>query len=208
MVLTSRNWFAMQGPGSTKFSQVNVKNNFTSHINNNFFLTFLSTRSWYLNINFLRYRIRRSSRNWFAMQGPVAIIMNSWKVIFIWETVYWTRAIKRFVLFDILKSLYSEFGKFMILKLKSSRLSYILVLSWPLSSNSRHTSKNDADEASSVVSLTVDKNVKTNLLSMCDVKLFLTFTWLNLVLLWQLFYLCCSSIVIHTAIVTAGTFEP
>ena len=31
---------------------------------------------------------------------------------------------------------------------------------------------------------------------------------LNLVLLWQLFYLFCSSIVINTAIVTAGTFEP
>ena len=46
------------------------------------------------------------------------------------------------------------FGKFMILKLKSSRLSYILVLIWPLSSNSRYKSKNDADEAVSVVSLT------------------------------------------------------
>ena len=40
-------------------------------------------------------------------------------------------------------------------------------------------------------------------LSMCDVKLFLTFTSLNLVLLWQLFYLFCSSIVINTVIVTA-----
>jgi hypothetical protein len=46
------------------------------------------------------------------------------------------------------------FGKFMILKLNSSRLSYILVLSRPLSSNSRYKSKNDADEAVSVVSLT------------------------------------------------------
>jgi hypothetical protein len=47
------------------------------------------------------------------------------------------------------------FGKFMILKkLKSSRLSYILVLCRPLSSNSRYKSKNDADEAVSVVSLT------------------------------------------------------
>jgi hypothetical protein len=45
------------------------------------------------------------------------------------------------------------FGKFMILKLKSSRLSYIVVLIWPLSSSSRHKSKNDADEAVSVVSL-------------------------------------------------------
>jgi hypothetical protein len=42
------------------------------------------------------------------------------------------------------------FGKYMILKLKSSRLSYILVLIWPLSSNSRYKFKNDADEAVSV----------------------------------------------------------
>jgi hypothetical protein len=42
----------------------------------------------------------------------------------------------------------------MILNLKSSRLSYILVLGWPLSSNSRDTSKNDADLAVSVVSIT------------------------------------------------------
>jgi hypothetical protein len=46
-------------------------------------------------------------RNWFAMQGPVAIILISWNVIF-WETGYWTRAIKRFALFDLLKSLYSD----------------------------------------------------------------------------------------------------
>jgi hypothetical protein len=43
---------------------------------------------------------------------------------------------------------------------------------------------------------------------MYDVKLFLTFTSLNLVLLWQLFYLLRSNIVTHTVIVTAGTFEP
>jgi hypothetical protein len=36
----------------------------------------------------------------------------------------------------------------------NTRLSYILVLSWPLSSNSSYKSKNDADEAVSVVSLT------------------------------------------------------
>jgi hypothetical protein len=42
----------------------------------------------------------------------------------------------------------------MILKLKSSRLSKMLVLSWPLSSSSRYKSKHDADEAVSVVSLT------------------------------------------------------
>ena len=49
-----------------------------------------------------------TSRNWFAMQGPVAIILISWNVIFIWETGYWTRAIQRFALFDLLKSLYSD----------------------------------------------------------------------------------------------------
>jgi hypothetical protein len=43
---------------------------------------------------------------------------------------------------------------------------------------------------------------------MCDVKVSLTFTSLSLVLLLQLFYLFCSSIVIHTVIVTAGNFEP
>jgi hypothetical protein len=46
--------------------------------------------------------------NWFAMQGPVAIILISWNVIFVWETGYWTRVIKRFALFDLLKSLYSD----------------------------------------------------------------------------------------------------
>jgi hypothetical protein len=29
------------------------------------------------------------------MQGPVEIILISWNVIFIWETRYWTRAIKK-----------------------------------------------------------------------------------------------------------------
>jgi hypothetical protein len=53
----------------------------------------------------------------------------------------------------------------------------------------------------------VHKNVKNIFSSMCDVRVFLTFTTLNLVLLSQLFYLFCSSIVINTVIVTAGTFE-
>ena len=48
----------------------------------------------------------------------------------------------------------------MILKLKSSHLSHILVLIWPLSSNSRYKSKNDADEAVSVVSLTSSSGTK------------------------------------------------
>ena len=30
-------------------------------------------------------------RNWFVMQGAVAIILISWNVIFIWETGYWAR---------------------------------------------------------------------------------------------------------------------
>ena len=49
-----------------------------------------------------------TSRNWFVMQGPIAIILISWNVIFIWETDYWIRAMKRFALFDLLKSLYSD----------------------------------------------------------------------------------------------------
>jgi hypothetical protein len=77
----------------------------------------------------------------------------------------------------------------------------------------------------------VNKNVKHICLLICDIKVFLTFsfvvkilqvTWgcwwrwftinvspfsLNLILLWQLFYLFCSIIVINTVIVTAGTFE-
>jgi hypothetical protein len=37
-----------------------------------------------------------------------SIILISWNVIFIWETGYWTRAKKRFALFNLLKSLYSD----------------------------------------------------------------------------------------------------
>ena len=54
----------------------------------------------------------------------------------------------------------------------------------------------------------VNKNVKNMFLSMCDVKVSLTFTSLSMVLLSQLFYLFCSSIVINSVIVTAGNFEP
>ena len=49
-----------------------------------------------------------ASRNWFAMQEPEAIIQISWNVIFIWEIGSWTRVIKRFALFDLLESLYSD----------------------------------------------------------------------------------------------------
>jgi hypothetical protein len=41
-------------------------------------------------------------------KANLAIILISWNVIFIWETGYWTRSIKRFALFDLLKSLYSD----------------------------------------------------------------------------------------------------
>jgi hypothetical protein len=44
-----------------------------------------------------------TSRNSFAMQGQLAIILISWNIIFIWETGYWTRAMNRFALFDLLK---------------------------------------------------------------------------------------------------------
>ena len=47
----------------------------------------------------------------------------------------------------------------------------------------------------------VNKNVKNIFLSMCDVKVSLTFTSLSLVLF-------CSNIVINTVIETAGNFEP
>jgi hypothetical protein len=47
----------------------------------------------------------------------------------------------------------------------------------------------------------VNKNVKNIFLSMCDVKVSLTFTSLSLVLF-------CSSIVINNVIETAGNFEP
>ena len=63
--------------------------------------------------------------------------------------------------------------------------------------------KNISDAFSYSESIKIKKSRK-----MCDVKMFLTFISLSLVLLWQLFYLFCSSIVINTVIVTAGNFEP
>ena len=54
----------------------------------------------------------------------------------------------------------------------------------------------------------VNKNVKNIFLSMCDVKVSLTFTSLSLVLFLTTVYLVCLSIVINTVIVTAGNFEP
>jgi hypothetical protein len=52
------------------------------------------------------------------------------------------------------------------------------------------------------------KMSKIFLLSMCDIKIFFTFTSLTLVLLSELFYMFCSSIVINIVIVTAGNFDP
>ena len=52
------------------------------------------------------------------------------------------------------------------------------------------------------------KMSKIFVLSMCDVKVFLTVTSLRLALISQLFYLFCSSIVVNTVIVTAGNFGP
>jgi hypothetical protein len=133
-----------------------------------------------------------TSHNWFVMQGPVAIILISWNVIFIWERGYWTRAIKRFALFDLLKSLYFD------TKILSK---YIPSLQKRLKTMDFHIVKMYKDKV-------VNKNVKDIFLSMCDIKVSLTFTSLSLVLFWQLFYLFCSSIVINTVIVTAGNFEP
>ena len=100
------------------------------------------------------------SRNWFAMQGPVAIILISWNVIFIWETGYWTRAIKRFALFDLLKSLYSD------TKILSK---YIPSLQKRLKTMDFHKVKMYKDKWS--------KKKMSKIfffLSMCDVKMFLT----------------------------------
>ena len=54
----------------------------------------------------------------------------------------------------------------------------------------------------------VNTNVKNIFLSMCDVRVSLTFTSLSLVLFLTTVYLVCLSIVINTVIVTAGNFEP
>jgi hypothetical protein len=156
-----------------------------------------------------------TSRNWFVMQEPVAIILISWNVIFIWETGYWTRAMNRFALFDLLKSLYSDTKSCRnIFSLYRDNGEWWIFIKWKC--------------------IKVRKSTKCQgyFLSMCDVKVFLTFIFvveilqgtrgcwwrwftidvppssLNLVLRWLLFYLFCSNIVINAVIVTAGTFEP
>ena len=131
------------------------------------------------------------SRNWFAMQGLVEIILISWNVIFIWETGYWTRVMKRFALFDLLKSIFFD------TKILSK---YILSLQIRLKATDFQIGKRYKDKVSTKMS-----NI---CLSMCDVKVSLTFDSLSLVLLWQLFYLFCSSIVINFVIVVAGNFDP
>jgi hypothetical protein len=50
-------------------------------------------------------------------------------------------------------------------------------------------------------------NIACNIVHLTLNKTQLTFTSLSLVLLWQMFYLFCSSIVINTAIVTAETLS-
>ena len=66
-----------------------------------------NVRTWIFNI-ICGYFHHCLKALWFVMQGPVAIILISWNVIFIWETGYRTRAMIRIALFDLLKSLYSD----------------------------------------------------------------------------------------------------
>jgi hypothetical protein len=55
-------------------------------------LPYLYTFSLYENASIYQLLLHMvfTSRNWFAMQGSVAIILISWNVNFIWETGYWT----------------------------------------------------------------------------------------------------------------------
>ena len=60
-----------------------------------------------------------------------------------------------------------------------------------------------------VISKLHEAGLRLSVSYMRQVGCYLSITWDRiLVLLWQLFYLFCSSIVIKTVIVTAGTFEP
>jgi hypothetical protein len=147
-----------------------------------------------------------TSRNWFAMQGPVAIILISWNVIFIWETGYWTRAIKRFALFDLLKSLL-HIDKKNLLTLLTSLSLYIFTIWKCIAYNffcrdgiyfdkilvSENKLFKRSNKANLLIALKKSKMSRI-FLSMRDVKIFLTFTSPNMVLLWQLFYLFCSCI--------------
>jgi hypothetical protein len=105
-----------------------------------------------------------TSHNWFAMQGSVAIILISWNVIFIWKTGFWTRAIKIFALFDLLKSLYSDtkiLSKYIPITVFKYRnkIGKIVVKKVPYS---------------------VNVNVKNTFTSHIDRKIFLTFFFTSL----------------------------
>jgi hypothetical protein len=89
------------------------------------------------------------------MQGPVAIILISWNVNFIWGTGYWTKAMKRFALFDILKSLYSDTK---------------ILLRYIPSLQKRKTM--DFPIVKMYKDKEVNKNVKNIFLSMCEVSVF------------------------------------
>jgi hypothetical protein len=70
---------------------------------------YTSTRSWYRNINFCPKVVAIS--DFWLTQKHISFIWTNQVTShqsFIWETGYWTRAIKRFALFDLLKSLYSD----------------------------------------------------------------------------------------------------
>jgi hypothetical protein len=71
------------------------------HLSWNFYSNVWCLRSI---LKYSRFRLPQdTSRNWFAIQGPVVINLISWNVVFIWETGYWTRAMQWFTLFDLLK---------------------------------------------------------------------------------------------------------
>ena len=109
-----------------------------------------------------------TSRNWFAMQGSVAIILISWNVIFIWETGYLLdQGYKKIRLIRSHKKFIFRYQD--LVEIYSVSVETII----------NNIVKMYKDKE-------VNKNVKNILLSTCDVKVFLTFTSLNWVLLWQL----------------------
>ena len=124
------------------------------------------------------------------MQGPVAIILISWNVIFIWETGYWTRAIKRFALFDLLKSLYSD------TKILSK---YIPSLQKKLLAMHFHIVKMYKDKESKMSRIFFFVNVwRKNIFDICVTEYGTALTTILPILFLYL----------YTVTVTAGTFEP
>jgi hypothetical protein len=66
-------------------------------------------RSWYIAAHIWKiYDFKIEVIPFIINFSSEAIILISWNVIFFWEADYWTRAIKIFTLFDLLKSLYSD----------------------------------------------------------------------------------------------------